>query len=97
MEKIVVITVEELRALIKECLQEEHSTNIAAENPAPIKEYIKSLQDIADLFNCSIPTAQRIKNSIPKPLYFQCGRTFSISKDYLLQEFPKLNKSRRDR
>jgi len=43
-----------------------------------------SIKQIADIFKCSLPTAQKIKNSIPKDLYRQYGKTFAIPKSILL-------------
>ncbi|MEZ5199105.1 MAG: hypothetical protein R2764_22800 [Bacteroidales bacterium] len=44
-----------------------------------------SIRQIADYFNCSIPTAQKIKNSIPKHQYTQKERTFAIRESVLLK------------
>jgi len=53
-----------------------------------------SIKQIADIFKCSLPTAQKIKNSIPKELYRQCGKTFAIPKSILLSANDELINSK---
>jgi len=43
------------------------------------------IRQIADYFNCSIPTAQKINNKIPKDQYSQKERTFAIPESVLLK------------
>jgi hypothetical protein len=93
--KTIIATEDELKQILIGCIKEAFPALNTSILPPAEEGYIKSIQDIADLFACSTVTAQRIKNQIPKSMYFQCGRTFSISKNYLLQEFAKQNKSRR--
>ena len=50
-----------------------------------------SIKQIADIFKCSLPTAQKIKNSIPKAMYRQIGKTFAIPSSLLLSASEDLN------
>jgi len=92
---IIITTEERLRSIIQECLIKAPPITEDTTKPSIEKEFVKSIADIAEMFSCSTVTAQRIKNQIPKNSYFQCGRTFSISKSFLLEEFPKIKKGRK--
>ncbi|MBM3437147.1 MAG: DUF3853 family protein [Bacteroidetes bacterium] len=86
---IIMLTKDELRQLIREVIQE---TIIPKEITLPRQEevYLTSIKELAKFFKCSLPTAQKIKNSIPKDLYAQYGKRFSIPLSLLL-EYGKRN------
>ncbi len=63
-------------------------------NKVAQEDQLTSLDDIAKLFNYSLPTAQKIKNSIPKDSYRQCKNTFAIKRSVLLGANEKLNKTK---
>ncbi|MEI8202833.1 MAG: DUF3853 family protein [Bacteroidota bacterium] len=94
MGKIIVVDEDDLRRIIREILSENKaiSHDSISENRTEQDELFTSLEDIAGLFNCSLPTAQKIKNSIPKDSYRQCGKTFGIRKSILLNTNEELNK-----
>ncbi len=96
MGKIVVIDEDDLRKIIKDVMTEnlQGSTNSVIDNNKQQDELLTSLEEIAKLFNCSQPTAQKIKNSIPKDKYRQCGKTFAIPKSVLLNGNVELNKTK---
>ena len=66
------------------------------EKPERFKEDIQitSLRQLAQVLDCSLPKAQSVKNSLPPECFFQSGRKFSISKNWLLNEWPKLQANR---
>jgi hypothetical protein len=88
MAKFVLLDEEEIKQLFREVL-DEYMNKINAAKLKNIPDYdeplITNLKEIAKLFRCSLPTAQKIKNSIPKDLYKQTGRKFAIRKNVLLQ------------
>ena len=55
---------------------------------------ITSLKQLAEVLDCSLPKAQSVKNSLPSGSFFQQGRKFSISRNWLLHEWPKLQANR---
>jgi len=81
-------TTEELKELFKEIIQEVDSQRNSQDlrsNEKDIEENFTSISDLAEYFNCSLPTAQKIKNAIPKNEYAQFGKRFSIPKSLLLR------------
>ena len=63
---------------------ENKKTNNSERENKNHDDLITDLAGIAKLFNCSLPKAQNIKNSIPKNMYKQYGRIFAIQKQVLL-------------
>jgi hypothetical protein len=53
---------------------------------------ITNIKELAETLNCSVVTAQKIKNRLPRGSYFQSDRKFAISRNYLLKTFPRLKK-----
>jgi hypothetical protein len=51
---------------------------------------ITSIKELAETLNCSVVTAQKIKNRLPRGSYFQSDRKFVLSRNYLLKTFPRL-------
>ena len=80
---------DQMNDLQKSTQLEGHTTT--TEQPHVLKleneKIFTSIRQIADFFNCSLPTAQKIKNSIPKNQYIQKERTFAIQESVLLKNF----------
>jgi len=53
--------------------------------------FLRSIQEIADLMGCSLVTAQKLKNNLPNIVH-QFGRKFIIDKNELLNAIRKSNK-----
>jgi hypothetical protein len=96
MGKIIVVDEDDLSRIIRNILNENKaiSLNSIIDNCNSQDEIITSLEEIEKLFNCSQPTAQKIKNSIPKDKYRQCGKTFAILKSVLLNGNIEMNKTK---
>ena len=87
-DDLVILRKSEVRNLIRDIFREELAflkKDMQALNGQGCDELITSIKQIADLFHCSLPTAQKIKNQLPKDKYAQWGDTFAIPKSVLLQ------------
>lgn len=84
MGKVILIEEDELKRILREVLDERKPASIATKKSVGNGDMVTSISQIAAIFKCSLPTAQKIKNSIPKELYRQIGKTFAISRDTLL-------------
>lgn len=64
------------------------TTSIEQTEPNKVEDgkVFTSIRQIANHFQCSIPTAQKIKNAIPREQYSQTGRTFAIPESVLLKQ-----------
>ena len=62
--------------------------------PAPEKKYINSIQGLADFLQCSIVTAQKIKNSGRIP-YQQIGRKILFVENDVLSAMSYVNGKRK--
>lgn len=80
------MTGEEFLCLSKESSEQEKNQKQASGQPSSQKRFVYGLKGIADLFGCSIPTAQRIKNSgaIDKAIT-QMGRKIIVDADCALE------------
>jgi len=65
---------------------------IRNEPKEPEDVIITSIKELAETLNCSVVTAQKIKNRLPRGSYFQSDRKFAVSRNYLLKTFPRLKK-----
>jgi hypothetical protein len=93
--KVIVTSEEQLKALLKEVVSEalkEAGKDLNNMDSVNNDELYTSLYDISRLFNCSLPTAQKIKHAVPRDKYTQCGRTFCIKKSVLLSTNENLYK-----
>jgi len=89
MEKLVITTEDDLRKIILDGLEKFFSDkkgNIPEGNTIE-DVLITNLVGIAKLLHCSLPTAQKIKNAIPKEMYLQVGKKFAIKKSVLLKSY----------
>ena len=91
MEKIIVASEDDLKTILREIISEWFQSGKRPETTTDVKddELVTNLKQIAKLFRCSLPTAQKIKNSVPKHLYAQIGKKFAIRKSVLLNTWPK--------
>ncbi len=91
MEKIIVASEDDLKTILREIISEWFQSGKRPEITTDVKddELVTNLKQIAKLFRCSLPTAQKIKNSVPKHLYAQIGKKFAIRKSVLLNTWPK--------
>ena len=53
---------------------------------------ITNIKELAETLNCSVVTAQKVKNRLHQRSYFQSGCKFVLSRNYLLKTFPKQNR-----
>lgn len=87
MSKLIVIQEDKMRQIIEEVISDSISslkTLLIEMNNTKEEQMVTSIKQISELLNCSLPTAQKIKNNIPGDLYFQEGRKFAIPLSVLL-------------
>lgn len=91
MEKIIVASEDDLKKILREIVSELFQSGKKSESKTVVQdeELVTNLKQISKLFRCSLPTAQKIKNSVPKHLYAQVGKKFAIRKSVLLNTWPK--------
>lgn len=78
--RIIDLTVHELRELIRSEIPQQ------SEQPKSEKKLLYGLDGIAEIFNCSRTTAQRIKNSgVLDKAITQVGRKITINVDKALE------------
>ena len=67
MEKIIVASEDDLKTILREIISEWFQSGKRPEITTDVKddELVTNLKQIAKLFRCSLPTAQKIKNSVP--------------------------------
>lgn len=70
-KRIFELTVEEFLVILNQHFPQ--STNAVQAEPTTEKRYIYSIKGLAEFLNCSVPTAQKIKNSGKIP-FMQTGR-----------------------
>jgi len=87
--QLVILSVKELRQIIREEIRAANSFSGTEINIISDEIVFTSIRQIAEYFHCSLPTAQKIKNSIPKDQYSQTGRTFAIPESVLKQANPQ--------
>jgi|GEM_PF-1971985 hypothetical protein len=88
MVNVILLEEEDIKRILREILDEYFGKNSISRNKTTDdynEPLITNLQDIAKLFRCSLPTAQKIKNSVPKHLYSQFNKKFVISRRVLLE------------
>lgn len=70
-KRIFELTVDEFLVLLNQHFPQ--GANVVQAEPAADKKYIYSIKGLAEFLNCSVPTAQKIKNSGSIP-FMQTGR-----------------------
>lgn len=64
-----------------------HHQTDEGETPPSKKRYVHGVAGIKSLFNCSYPTAHKLKESIIKPAVHQQGRVILVDVDLALKLF----------
>lgn len=80
-KRIFELTVTEFTELLKQ--QFPQGTNVVQAKPATEKKYIHSIKGLAEFLNCSVVTAQHLKNKDLIP-YRQIGRKVMFDCDAIL-------------
>ncbi len=89
MDSLIITTPEQLKQILKECLDE--FVPIPTPPPSSPVKYLYSINALADFLNCSPVTAQKLKNS-GKIRFSQFGRKCVFKTDEILEDISKLNK-----
>ena len=86
----IITSPEELQELINNAVKKalEDLNLLQQLKPDPPSEYIKGIAGLAEFIRCSIPTAQKIKNSKKFP-HYQSGRTLFFKSDEVLKALKK--------
>lgn len=87
--EIIVITKEQLKAIVLECLEEYHSNQ--KDNSKQPEKYLYSIKELADFIHCSMATANKIKKS-GKIRYSQIGRKILFRVDEIKEDIKTLKK-----
>jgi len=87
-KRIFELTVDEFLDILKQ--QFPIATNVVKADPATEKKYIYSIQGLADFLQCSIVTAQKIKNS-GRINYQQIGRKVIFEESEILKSMSVIN------
>ena len=81
---------EEFQKMIDAAVRKAFTDYLPASTPAPEKKYIYSIQGLADFLQCSIVTAQKIKNS-GRINYQQIGRKVVFEENEILAGMAVIN------
>lgn len=85
----IILSIDELKQIAREVAMRI----IAEESPSPdppppaTKRYVYGLRGISDLFNVSLVTAQKYKNTFLAPAISQRGRKITVDVDLALELF----------
>ena len=83
---IAMLTVGQLRTVLNSSLEERDANKKDIPEPSP-KRYEHGISGIRRIFNCSYPTAHKLKEGIIKPAISQQGRVIVVDVDLALQRF----------
>lgn len=83
---IAMLTVGQLRNVISASLEEKMPKNQESSNTVQ-KRYVHGVAGIKSLFNCSYPTAHKLKETIIKPAVHQQGRVIIVDADLAMRLF----------
>jgi len=84
MNEIILTTPKQLEDIIKRCLSSYKTTPIQEEVKSDTT-YLRSIRELADFLDCSVVTAQKLKNS-GKIRYKQYGRKVIFNTEEVLQD-----------
>lgn len=91
MNEIIIVTPEQLEAIIEKCLRKENTTNVVlTEEPT---KYLHSIVELSKFLNCSVVTAHKLKKS-GKIRYRQFGRKLIFSTSEILEDLAKTKKNK---
>lgn len=80
---------------LKEILRTDQNQTIAQIEQSKPKNYVYGLRGVMKLFNCSQPTAQKIKNGIIKDAVSQHGRKIIVDADLAMELFKNSKSGRK--
>ena len=83
---IAMLTVGQLKSVLNNSLEERETVKQEVSSPTP-KRYEHGIAGIKRIFNCSYPTAHKLKEGIIKPAISQQGRVIVVDVDLALQLF----------
>jgi hypothetical protein len=93
MNEIILTTPEQLEDIIKRCLSSHNATPIQEEVRSEAT-YLRSIRELADFLDCSIVTAQKLKNS-GKIRYKQYGRKVIFNTVEVLEDLSRTGRRSR--
>jgi len=80
------LTVDQFRLLMETTIRKSVDTNTKEKEKTP-KRYVHGVIGIKQLFNCSYPTAHKLKETIIKPAVHQQGRVIIVDVDLAIKLF----------
>ena len=83
---IAMLTVGQLRSVLESSLRERAEKSVETDTSSP-KRYVHGVVGIKQLFNCSYPTAHKLKETILKPAVKQQGRVIVVDVDLAMKLF----------
>ena len=83
---IAMLTVGQLRSVLESTLRDKTEKSVETDSSAP-KRYVHGVCGIKQLFNCSYPTAHKLKETILKPAIKQQGRVIVVDVDHAMKLF----------
>ena len=78
------LTVQEFENLLQNSIMKYSGVQTAAPVQPSEKRYVHGVSGIRSLFNCSYPTAHKLKETIIKPAVHQQGRVIIVDADLAL-------------
>ena len=84
---LIVTTPEKLKEIIIDCLNEQSNTPLSNDK-AHEPKMLHSIKELANFLNCSVVTAQKLKNS-RKIRYHQYGRKVVFNTQHILEDLNK--------
>lgn len=91
---LIVTTPDQLRQIVTECLTNFNPAQVPA--PQPETKFIYTIKGLAEFLNCSLVTAQKLKNS-GKIRFKQFGRKCVFSTTEILEDISYLQKAPKKR
>lgn len=83
---IAMLTVGQLRSVLESTLRDKTEKSVETDSSVP-KRYVHGVYGIKQLFNCSYPTAHKLKETILKPAIKQQGRVIVVDVDLAMKLF----------
>lgn len=83
---IAMLTVGQLKSVLDSSLKDRTDNNDEM-SAATQKRYVHGVSGIRQLFNCSYPTAHKLKETILKPAVKQQGRVIVVDADLAMKLF----------
>ena len=80
------LTIDQFICLLKSCYVKD-GVNNDTETKRQEKRYVHGISGIRSLFNCSYPTAHKLKETIIKPAVMQQGRVIVVDAELAIKLF----------